>query len=116
MDSIPAFASTPTCSPSDDDDYPCTLNELGSKPLVDEDCEHVKQFLIRVRSLITDERSEMQADYLEAQIKLFGNDFKNSIHFAKIGLGRAQTLEAKEYEARFTQVLYDIDTKLKIFT
>lgn len=90
------------------DDIIRTSIRLGKVYLLQKNYDLAQGILDEVRSLISSERIAMQADYLEAQIKLALHDKENASKIALKGLARAQALGAKEDESRLLLLLAQI--------
>lgn len=94
------------------DDVIRTSIRLGKIYLLENNYADCEQMLNQTRSLISNQRISMHADYLEAQLKLATKDFENAHKIARIGLKKAQDLKAKENESRLEQLLYHIENAL----
>lgn len=92
-------------------DWIRTSIRLGKVDLLQNNYDHCQQILEAIRPCIESQRLSMQADYLEAQLKWALHDFEEARRIAKIGLEKAQFLQAKEDEARFQSLLQKIDRK-----
>jgi len=87
------------------DDVIRTSIRLGKVYLLQKNYDLTQQVLDEVRSSISSERISMQADYLEAQLKLATNEIEYAIKIAIEGLETAKSLGAKEDVLRFKALL-----------
>lgn len=91
------------------DDLVRTSIRLGKVHLLKKEYAYSQQVIDEVRFKITSKRLVMQADYLEAQLKLALNDFPNALKIAQCGLDQAKILGAKEDEMRLISLIENIE-------
>jgi tetratricopeptide (TPR) repeat protein len=94
------------------DDILRTTVRLGKLYLLQKDYEQCQRVLDEVRPFISSERLAMQADYLEAQLKLALGELKEAVKISQMGLERAKALGAKEDESRLQSLSQKIDAAL----
>lgn len=90
------------------DDTIRTRLRLGKVYLLKKEYATTEQILEKLRPQIGNNRIAMQADYLEAQLKIAQGDFVNGERIAKEGLAKAQLLGANEDQQRFTILLQSL--------
>lgn len=90
------------------DDIIRTSIRLGKIYLLQKQYGSCQKIIDEARRQIYTERLSMQADYLEAQLKLAISDTQEALQIAKRGLDRAISLGAKEDERRFQSLMQDI--------
>lgn len=91
------------------DDVLRTRIRLGKAYLLQKKYDDAQKIIDEARPLISTQRIAMQADYLEAQLKLAINDFVNARKFADSGFEKAESLGAKEDMQRFSLLLQKIN-------
>lgn len=105
LNALTCFLAVPVDA---DDDVIRTNIRLGKVYLLQKNYDASQAIIDKFRLHSPSERTAMQIDYLEAQLKDALNDMENALKVVRNGLARAKALKAKEDESRFTTLLENI--------
>jgi tetratricopeptide (TPR) repeat protein len=94
---------------SANDDFIRVKIRLGKIYLLQKLYDDSQRIIDEIRPQISTQRIAMQADYLEAQLKLAIKDIANAKRLANSGIAKAESLGAQEDILRFSSLLKAID-------